>query len=492
MGDTNSALAPVELTMIPNSRSCVNRALSSLVVLSVTAGAAALAAPAASAATTVSTRTSTVVPTDDAFVQTDAPNRTTGSMTKLVASNVAGVVKTGLLKVSVPAAPAGGVLTRAELVLTSDRALPGRVDVRGVASTSWDEAGVTKATAPAVGAVVATATPAAGARRVGADVTQAVAAGRVRSFAVTVPSGTAAFASSEAAAADAPQLVLTWTVTTTTPDPVQPGEPRATLFGTSNHVGVGETALSAWQRRTQAYGQAGVARVFFGGTPGSWSAMTKIYGTTPLSVSFHADPRAVLSGRNDAMYRSFFTGAPKDRRTFWTYYHEPENDPRVGWTTAEYRAAWEHIDRIADSVANPQLRSTLVLMCWSLNPASGRNWKDWYNPEAVDVLGWDCYNPDNTTASYISPAALFGPAKAAAASVGRPWAVTEWGSRVQGGNLKGRADWVRASSRWGAENGAVFMAYWDAKDVTGHDFRLADTAAIAAQRSVQLDQNPLN
>lgn len=266
-----------------------------------------------------------------------------------------------------------------------------------------------------------------------------------------------------------------------------------TRFGTSQYVEEGETQATAWSRRVATYGQPGVARVFFGGTPGTWKFLTATYGTTPLNVSFKSDPRTVLSGANDAAYRTFFQNAPRDRPTWWTFFHEPEDDVRPGsWTTAEYRAAWAHIDRIADSVGNPQLKSALILMCWTVNPKSGRTWGSFYEASAVDVLAWDCYNAPSSTGSFVAPSALLDPAVAAARSVGKPWAVAEWGSTTQGTTGDRRAAWIRAMSQYMYDNDAVYGSYWDAI-VPGSpdDFRLAgDPESTAALRTVITTQLP--
>src|SRR4051812_20860726 len=91
--------------------------------------------------------------------------------------------------------------------------------------------------------------------------------------------------------------------------------------------------------------------------------------------------------------------------------------------SAQYKAAWRHIAKIADASGKP-LRATLILMGWTAKPQSGRNFADFYpGADVIDVLAWDCYawGPNDT------PASVYGAARSLSQQAGKPWAVAETG-----------------------------------------------------------------
>jgi hypothetical protein len=187
------------------------------------------------------------------------------------------------------------------------------------------------------------------------------------------------------------------------------GAPVPTMWGTSNYTEKGESPAGAVSRRLQAYGKPDAIRVFNAGLPAGWDEINSTYGDTSLIVSFKAPPREVLAGEHDATLRRWFADAPTNRTTFWTYWHEPEDDTSAGtFTASDYRAAYRHVAQLADGVGNERLQATTIFMCWSLKKQSGRNWNDWYpGNDVVDVVGWDCYEPAQS-GQYSDPEQLFG------------------------------------------------------------------------------------
>ena len=145
-------------------------------------------------------------------------------------------------------------------------------------------------------------------------------------------------------------------------------------------------------------------------------------GNSSLILSFKLPPADVVAGKDDALLQQFFAETP--RPTYFTYWHEPEDDIEKGhFTAAQYRAAWAHITAIARASGKP-LRATLILMGYTARPSSHRNWRDYYpGPDSVDVIAWDSYEwgPNDT------PDMVFGGARAVAAEAGKPWAVAETG-----------------------------------------------------------------
>lgn len=259
-----------------------------------------------------------------------------------------------------------------------------------------------------------------------------------------------------------------------------------TQFGTTLYTGNGDSRTEAMRRQTALYGPLGVVRLFSNGLPTSWSSLNSSIGQTPAVISFNPSPTAVLSGQLDNQLSQWFNQAPTNRVTRWVYWHEPEDDAQRGQLNlTQYRAAWQHLARLADRAGNPKLRATLVLMCWTLSPGSGRDWRDYYAGDAtIDGLGFDCYNGGHRKGRYRPVEDMFEPANSLAARLGMPWGIAEMGSIVVagGGGQQGRARWLRDAASYLRSNGAAFASYFDS-DV-GTDFRLHDTPSRQAWRDI--------
>ena len=258
-----------------------------------------------------------------------------------------------------------------------------------------------------------------------------------------------------------------------------------TLFGSTVAQGRGETRQEAFARINAAYGPVSLVRLYAPGPPPSWHELNRDLGAVHAVISFKADPEEVISGALDSRLSAWFAGAPTRRDTYWVYFHEPEDDVERGqFTAAEFRAAWEHVAALAAREGNERLHATVVLMCYTLNPASGRDWHD-YVPRAdvLEVLAWDCYNTGSDQGVYADPAVLLDPAVAASHDVGAGWGVAELGAKLApGDDGSGRADWLAAVGAYAREHGAEFVTYFDA-DVGG-DFRLRDPASSQAWRQL--------
>lgn len=230
-------------------------------------------------------------------------------------------------------------------------------------------------------------------------------------------------------------------------------------------------------------------RVFNPGAPQAWPGNAGAVNRTVI-VSFKINPNDINSGADDSMMRSWFANAPRDQNVYWTYWHEPEDEIAAGqFTAAAYRAAWQHLASLADQAKNPRLHATLILMQWSLVPASGRNWQDYYpGSNVIDVLGWDVYSL-NGTKSYSTPASLLDPVIAASKSVGKPYGIAELGAELSTSDSSGagRAAWLGGVASILHGSNALWAEYFD-KNMTGlgkmgFDWRLLDHASQAAWRS---------
>src|SRR4051812_41286315 len=202
------------------------------------------------------------------------------------------------------------------------------------------------------------------------------------------------------------------------PKPAPAPAPATIEWGSSVMAYGGENYAQAFTRVGNQL-KPEIVRFFHRGAP-SWP--TAKTGNSPLVISFALPPQEVVKGTHDAQLRAFFAATP--RPTYWTYKHEPEDDMERGaFTSAQYKAAWRHIAKIADASGKP-LRATLILMGWTAKPQSGRNFADFYpGADVIDVLAWDCYawGPNDT------PASVYGAARSLSQQAGKPWAVAETG-----------------------------------------------------------------
>lgn len=264
------------------------------------------------------------------------------------------------------------------------------------------------------------------------------------------------------------------------PNPPSRGD-SGTLFGASVYQGSQswEAAVAASDQR---FGRHEVIRVFHPGLPNAWPGRSGSVGR-PVVVSFKAPPAQVVAGNHDDELLSWFRNAPRDRTIWWSYWHEPEDDVKSGSITAQqWREAYRRIAGLAARADNPMLRSTVILMCWTANPNSGRSLNDFFpGRDVVDTIGWDCYNKSD---SYLDPQTMFARAIAASRNFGVGFGIAELGSKLRGGDSNGaeRAAWLRRVGAHLAGEGAEFVTYFDSL-VPGGDFRL-DAAGQQAWRDV--------
>lgn len=283
---------------------------------------------------------------------------------------------------------------------------------------------------------------------------------------------------------DAPAATAGAEARTAPPQLDAPPRQDQTLFGASFQRRRGEPYPEALARTEQTIG-LDLVRIFYPGLPDAWP------GKAPgrdLVVSFKIDPQEVLSGVHDEQMTEWFRSAPTDQRTYWVYWHEPENDSEAGlFEPEDFRLAYAHIAALAESADNPELRATVVLMSYSLNPQSGRNWRDWFPPaDSVDVLAWDVYNRGRGATFYADPAELLGPLREASASVGKPYAIGELGSPLAPGDSgQERARWITAVGCHLVETDARFVAWFDFLWNDGeNDYRLVDDFSQQAWRGL--------
>jgi hypothetical protein len=249
--------------------------------------------------------------------------------------------------------------------------------------------------------------------------------------------------------------------------------------GTNAWQGDGTTYAQALQRQNNAYGKLEIVRVFWPGMPAAWPGATGLSGG-PVVVSFRPIAKDVLAGKHDAFYKDWFAKAPRDRDIYWSYWHEPENDAGQ-ITAADYRNAFRRLAGLADQAGNSRLKATPILMCWTVDPASGRKFTDWYpGSDVVDVMGWDCYNDGAKKGTYWTPAQTLDLMIKKCASIGKPWGLAEFGSLlVKGDNGTKRAAYLQSVVNHIRKNNGLFVTYFDANHgparYANNDYRLTDS-----------------
>lgn len=267
--------------------------------------------------------------------------------------------------------------------------------------------------------------------------------------------------------------------------------PRAqagTVFGATITGRPGESVDEAIARVEQEIGPPPIVRLYSAEGPPAWSDIKAEVGKAAVVVSFKYDPAAVVSGAADERLTRWFRAAPDDRDVYWVYYHEPENNVESGeFTAGEFQAAWLHVDALARGVENPNLHSTLVLMCWTLDESSGRRWVD-YVPtnHPPEVLAWDCYNREAKDGRYSPPDLMFKSSAAVSSRVRARWAIAELGSELAvGDDGRGRAGWLVDVAEYARAHHAAFVTYFHA--LYDGEYELSDSASQDAWRRIMAD-----
>lgn len=451
--------------------------LSSAVLGAVVVSTLGGAVPAA-AASPPTNGTKSAVPLDDTYTTAEARKRTVGSSTKLVASTTPSMHKTAYLKFVIPNLPEGAELVRARIELSSNRNQPAKVRLHTVPDSRWREESLSHARAPQPGKILATATSGARTKTLTFDVTKAVKPGHTYSFAITTPKGTSAVHSKEATK-DGPRLVVSW-------KRPPPAPAYSTLFGTNVKRYGDDTYAEALSRQNSYYGNLEVVRSYYTGLPQAWPNKMGNDGGAVV-ISFKALPQDVNAGKHDAFFAKWFADAPRNIDLYWSYWHEPEDDVEEGrFTAAQWREAFKRLDRLADHAHNPRMKTTPILMCYTLKPGSDRDFYDYYpGRDVVDVQGWDCYNRGSDSGQYYTPDFVLRALVAKSAEIGKPWGMGEYGSKLAvGDDGTGRAQWLKASATYARNNGALFVTYFDSRagNVADPEYRLLDEPSRQAWR----------
>ncbi len=250
---------------------------------------------------------------------------------------------------------------------------------------------------------------------------------------------------------------------------------------TDTLLGVNSSSPSQLTADTAKFGHLPIMRVYYTGMPdpNAWTTGVQAINDSAVVLSFRSPPQTVLSGADDAALSHFFDTAPTGHPIYYSYYHEPEPLIQAGdFTLTQYKEAWAHIVAIADGAHNPYLKSTLILMTWDLDPASGINWKDYLpSGNVISTMGWDAYpagTVHDTNPQPTPPADFMGAAEAASSSVGLPFGFAEFALGTQ----TDRPQWLAEVASYLRSTGALFGTLFDS---TGFPWmELNDSASIQA------------
>ncbi|MFI0351480.1 DNRLRE domain-containing protein [Actinomadura sp. 9N407] len=450
----------------------------------------------------------------DTYVIQQSPAVRRGTSATMSAAAWPGWNTEGYVAFEVPRRAKGVRTARLDLTFERLANRPSTLELRSLPTAGWSEQGTTWADRPAAGDVLASARSAEGGT-VSFDVSRWVDRPGRYAFAVTNPGQwSAARFHARESGPRGPRLVVSDASDVAMPPAPRPSRPaptpspvpsserpvpkptagvpapapsdddrirKGTLCGASFEPEGGQSVKSALKATDQRYGGMEMTRVFYPGLPAGWPGKLGDDRRTTV-VSFKMNPRDVLSGRHDDRMRTWFRDAPGDRDVYWVYYHEPEDNIAKGeFSAADYRAAWRRLRSLADKAGNKRLKATLVLMSWSLEPGSRRDWRDYYPGRGVvQVLGWDAYNLSKT--GYQDPAEMYRKIISVSRSERLPFGVAETGSHLMGGDTGAkRAAWLREMTNHLTKNKALWAAYFDLDWHTG-DYRLRDAAGIKAWR----------
>ncbi|MEV4640883.1 DNRLRE domain-containing protein, partial [Actinoplanes sp. NPDC049548] len=205
-------------------RAKLTKSVTALAALAAGAGAVAGAAPAAAAP--AGGAELKLAATDDAYVSSGRKSAVFGAEDKLAIGRLKGDAKTAFLRFEVPA---GTAVAAARLRLTTVGGVAGRLTLARVAGTAWSERSLTSGNAPALGAVVASATPAPAATEVTFDLSKVVSGPGAYAFALQ-SSATAITRLRSAESTGGPALIISTAAAATPaqpqPQPTVPAQPE--------------------------------------------------------------------------------------------------------------------------------------------------------------------------------------------------------------------------------------------------------------------------
>lgn len=204
-----------------------------------------------------------------------------------------------------------------------------------------------------------------------------------------------------------------------------------TIFGTSVKQSTGETVADATVRVTRMI-DAKMLRIYLDRPEWTGRCQQAVDLGLKICVSFKVWPE------QEAQLVAFLQRLPEG--SIVIYWHEPDDDVqegRVKLSTITSRTALL-ANLIVKIGLKGKIRPATCLMAWSLQPASGRDWRSFFPTSVVEalraadgIIGWDAYAGKNAADGPDREVeALFGECLLAAKEYGLPSAIFETGARA--------------------------------------------------------------
>ncbi len=463
--------------------------------------------------------------TDDTYASSARKAAGFGAQDKLVTGVLGGDVKTSFLKFVVPA---GTKVKGARLSLATIGTTTGRVTVRAT-GTAWTEGKLTSATAPALGATLASVTPKPNAELV-IDLSATVKAPGTYAFALTSTGAPVRFHSAEAKArTNAPALEVTTEGDVSPPVPSTPAPagdcvtdallvPSCGVLWGAAAGGFTDAprdqALKDWEKMSGR--TASIFHTYHKGNEifptKSEIAMTSDAASprvllTNWKIAYGSNWAKVAKGEQNARIDAFAARAKAyGKKFFLVLNHEPENDVIAragsGWEAKDFAAMYRHtILRLrAQGVTN-----VVNVMAYMGNEKwmAQSWWKDLYpGDDVVNWIGLDSYvSAEKGYYHYGMFADLLDRAPtgggqgfydwAVSKHAAKPIMVAEWGAYHRVGKIADKAPVYNTVKAELAKRPAIkAMVYFDTKkdDQGDRDISINSTAtALTAFKKLAAD-----
>lgn len=217
--------------------------------------------------------------------------------------------------------------------------------------------------------------------------------------------------------------------------------------------------------------RVGLARTFSSNLPASApSNLSHHFGRRATWHSVKAGWPQMADGSLDSTLKSFLNSIPADHDLMLTFAHEPENDNPLNQEAAraaEWRAASVHFYDVVKQT-RPQTLVGPILMSWTFNSSSGRDWERWILPaDKQDFMGLDPYQAymfpivgsPTTWHDWVTPQVALW--QSVADDLGVPGAIGETACHEFIGNPQRKVDWIMEGYNHAVANNYVAFSYFN-------------------------------
>jgi hypothetical protein len=270
--------------------------------------------------------------------------------------------------------------------------------------------------------------------------------------------------------------------------------------GSSMWIGAAQnipnTSIPAFLASSSAMGPLTVRRTFTGAAASVPSSKpAAIAGDLAAGLlSFYSckvngGPAQILSGSEDANLRALFNSLPHDRPTWFTMWHEPENDINGGsFTAQQFRDMIAHIWDVKQSspnAANIKVGYIAMDYWWRTGTTFASNGDQMLPPGGkYDYLAVDDYNVATTSGrTNAGTDPQFQNWYNWAKNKGKPLIVAEFGRKLNPNDPNARAKDLLDSETWLTNHGFNMFLYWNGSGAQG-DWKLYSAPDLNAWRAI--------